>query len=111
MSLQQQDGWLTIKSPQGQRSVAGCVMSFAYWNPEILQQTRLLNAQTGKLEPITITALGADNIISRGRSVDARHYRISGPKHPIDLWYGADQRWLALQSTLDNGRILRYRLK
>jgi len=111
VSLQQQGGRMMINALWGQKRVDDCVMSFAYWNPEILQQTRLLNAQTGRLEPVMVTALGEDRIVSRGSTVDARHYRISGTKHPIDLWYGADQQWLALQSTLDKGRILRYQLK
>ena len=88
-----------------------CVMSFAYWNPEMLQQTRLLNAQTGKLETVSITALGEEKISVRGASTTARRYRITGPRHPIDLWYGAERSWLALQSTLESGRLLRYQLK
>jgi hypothetical protein len=89
----------------------GCVMSFAYWNPEMLQQTRLLNAQTGKLETVNITAMGEEKITVRGAPTPAKRYRITGPKHPIDLWYGADRSWLALQSTLESGRRLRYQLK
>lgn len=100
-----------IVGPRGRETVDGCVMSFAYWNPEILRQTRLLNAQTGQYEAVTIALLGEEKIIVRGAPVMARRFRISGPKHPIDLWYGADNTWLALQSTLENGRTLRYQPK
>jgi hypothetical protein len=100
-----------IVSPRGSVAVDGCVMSFAYWNPDILRQTRLLNAQTGQYEAVRIAALGDEQIMVRGAPVQARRYRISGPKNPIDLWYGAGPRWLALQSTLDGGRTLRYQLK
>jgi Family of unknown function (DUF6134) len=99
------------KSEVGAEPKDGCVMSFAYWNPEMLQQTRLLNAQTGKLETISITPQGEEKISVRGTPTLAKRYRITGPKHPIDLWYGADRSWLALQSTLENGRRLRYQLK
>ncbi|MEQ1772427.1 MAG: DUF6134 family protein [Burkholderiales bacterium] len=102
---------VNIVSPRGSESVEGCVMSFAYWNPDILRQTRLLNSQTGQYEAVTIAALGDEQIIVRGAPVQAKRYRISGPKNPIDVWYGAGQRWLALQSTLDGGRTLRYQLK
>ena len=91
--------------------VDGCLMSFAYWNPDMLRQTRLLNAQTGKIENVTITALGEEKINVRGTPTPATRYRVSGAKHPIELWYGADRVWLALQSTLDGGRRLRYQLK
>jgi hypothetical protein len=99
------------KSEVGTAPTEACVMSFAYWNPEMLQQTRLLNAQTGKLETVTITPMGDEKIAVRGAPTVAKRYRITGPKHPIDLWYGADRSWLALQSTLEGGRRLRYQLK
>ena len=92
-------------------SYPGCVMSFAYWNPEILHQSRLLNSQTGEYENIKVTDLGAQDIQVRGSTVAAMHYRIDGPKHPIDLWYSTNQEWLALESPLDGGRRLRYHLE
>ena len=117
ISTEQQGERLTISAitntttQGGRESADGCVMSFAYWNPEMLRQTRLLNAQTGKLETVTVTPVGEEKITVRGTLVAARRYRISGAKHPIDLWYGSDRQWLALQSTLESGRRLRYQLK
>ena len=89
----------------------GCVMSFAYWNPEILHQSRLLNSQTGEYEVIKVEDLGSQSITVRGSPVTATHYRINGPKHPIDLWYSAEREWLALESLIDGGRRLRYHLE
>ena len=80
-------------------------------NPALLKQTRLLNSQTGQYENVTITALGDEVIEVRGAPVTAKRYRILGSKHPIELWYGPGERWLALQSSLEGGRKLRYLLK
>jgi hypothetical protein len=107
----QHGGRIRVASPRGREVLDGCVMSFAYWNPEILRQTHLLNSQTGQHEAVTIAAMGEEKITVRGVPVQAMRYRITGPKNPIDLWYGADNDWLALQSTLDGGRRLRYLLK
>jgi hypothetical protein len=107
----QQGERVSVVSPRGREALDGCVMSFAYWNPEILRQTRLLNSQTGQYEAVTIAAMGEEKITVRGAPVQAKRYRITGPKNPIDLWYSADNSWLALQSTLDGGRRLRYLLK
>lgn len=107
----QQGERVSVVSPRGREALEGCVMSFAYWNPEILRQTRLLNSQTGQYEAVTIAAMGEEKITVRGAPVQAKRYRITGPKNPIDLWYGADNNWLALQSTLDGGRRLRYLLR
>lgn len=106
-----QEGVLQVQGTGARAAHEGCVMSFAYWNPALLKQTRLLNSQTGQYENVTITPLGDEVIEVRGAPVTARRYRIMGSKHPIDLWYGPGERWLALQSTLDGGRKLRYLLK
>lgn len=111
VGAEQQGERVTITTVRGRETVAGCVMSFAYWNPQILRQARLLNSQTGQYEAVRINAIGEETINVRGAPVKARRYRISGPKHPIDLWYGPDDNWLALQSALDRGRTLHYRLK
>lgn len=111
VDVEQQGERATIVTRQGREAAEGCVMSYAYWNPQILRQTRLLNSQTGRYEPVNISVLGEEKISVRGAPVQATRYRIVGPKHPIDLWYGPDQSWLALQSTLEGGRRLRYELK
>jgi hypothetical protein len=80
-------------------SPAGCAMSFAYWNPRMLEQSELLNAQTGRMEPVAVAPLGA------GR------YRITGPKNPIELRYSPQGEWLELDSTVAGGRKLSYRRK
>jgi Domain of unknown function (DUF6134) len=87
---------------------SGCEMSFAYWNPKILQERRLLNAQTGEIVPVTVQALGEESIAVRGRSVRAKRYRLSAPQLEIDIWLD-DGDWVALESPAKGGR-LRYEL-
>ena len=102
---------LIITGTKASETLDGCVMTFAYWNPAILRQTRLLNPQTGEYEKVAISLIGEENIDVRGQPAKAKHYRISGPERPIDLWYGVDGEWLALQSTVASGRRLSYRLE
>lgn len=102
---------LTVSTARGSASVEGCVMSFAYWNPEILRQSHLLNVQTGEYQAVRIADMGDERIAVRGAPVMAKHYRITGPKNPIDLWYSTQSDWLALESTVSGGRRLRYRIK
>ena len=87
----------------------GCVMSFAYWNPQILNASQLLNSQTGELQPVTVTPQGAATLLVRGVPRAAQRYRISGPGLQIDIWY-ADADWVALEALTDGGRRLRYEL-
>lgn len=102
---------LTVTTGKGRETIPGCAMSFAYWNREILRQSRLLNSQTGEYEAVKIADLGETSITVRGSPVTARHYRITGPKNPIDLWYSTADEWLALESTVGGGRKLRYALE
>jgi len=101
---------LAVATGKGSETIAGCVMSFAYWNPQILRQARLLNPQTGEYEAIKVTTLGVENITVRGAPMEAKRFRLTGSGKPIDLWYSLDDEWLALESTVAGGRRLRYQL-
>jgi hypothetical protein len=89
----------------------GCVMSFAYWNPKIEAQTRLLNAQTGRLEEVRVEALGEGQLSVRGTPTPAVRWRINGLAAPIDVWYSTRGEWIGLDSTVAGGRKLSYRLE
>ena len=88
---------------------AECTRSFAYWDPAILRSGRLLNAQTGALLAVRSTPLGIENIPVRGREIPASRHRLTAPGLSIDLWY-AGTDWVALESSVEGGRRLRYEL-
>ncbi len=102
---------LTIKTASASQSLSGCVMSFAYWNPAIQTQTRLLNAQTGKAETVQVRRIGSGSVDVRGQPVAATRFRITGPAEPIDVWYSAQGEWIGLDSLVGGGRKLSYRLQ
>lgn len=93
------------------QQVDGCIKTFAYWEPDFLNSRQLLNAQTGKLMPVTITEVGRKIIQVRGDSVESEQYRIITDEFSIDLWYSPQREWLALQSTTRDGSVLRYQLQ
>ncbi len=99
---------LQLHTHAGNNTLHGCVRTFAYWNPELLSDTKLLNVQTGEVEPVTFRLLGESTINVRDQAVTALHYRIENPEFSIDLWYSHTQEWLALESTTNNGARLRY---
>ena len=100
---------LLLEDNSGNRGVPGCVMTFAYWNPEILVQQQLLNAQTGEYLDISVQPLGEKTLQLQGSDVAALHYRLSTNENDIDLWYSSDRDWLALSTTTSGGRQLHYR--
>jgi len=101
---------LRVDTDATQTLLPPCVMSFAYWNPDFLKQTRLLNAQNGEYLDVRVQALGSDTIAVRGQVTPARRYRLSARDLDIELWYSPTGDWLALDSITADGKRLRYRL-
>lgn len=101
---------LAVARPAGKDLHPGCVLSFAYWDPRILEADQLLNSQTGELVPVRVTPLGQESVPVRGMARSASRYRISGRELQIDVWY-ADGRWIGLEALTDGGRRLRYELQ
>ncbi len=87
-----------------------CVMTFAYWNPEILDQSQLLNPQTGEYVDVDVEHTGNEMLEVRGQLVDARRFRLIADDVDLTLWYSSDDEWLALESVAKGGRIIRYEL-
>ena len=90
-------------------ALPSCVMNFAYWDPMILEQERLLNPQTGKYLEIEVSQLGEEPVMVGDREVAADAYRITAKDMQIDLWYSREgRRWVALESRTSGDRIIRY---
>jgi hypothetical protein len=105
-----------VASAKPATELGSCVQTFAYWNPQILSATRLLNPQTGEYVPVQVSRLGAEMLSIRGTPRATERYRLigqstSGESLRIDLWYSPSGEWLALESTTADGRRLRYQLQ
>lgn len=109
VNTQWRDNRLLVERSGAREEHEGCVMSFAYWNPQILRASRLLNSQTGEWLPVSISRIGEETIAVRGQRLVAQRHRISGPKLQIDLWYAGGD-WVALEALAQGGRRMRYEL-
>jgi hypothetical protein len=99
-----------LESSKGEAVLPGCVHTFAYWNPQFLQASRLLNTQNGEYLEVAVSEPIEDTIEVMGRQVPAQRYQLTAKKLTLDLWYSPDGEWLGLKSVYDNGRELRYEL-
>lgn len=100
-----------VSGSRGQATLPPCVMTFAYWNPDLLEQSRLLNVQTGEYLDVRVRALGAETITVRGEVQRAMRYALETRDFRIDLWYSPSKEWLALESRTDSGRTIRYQIQ
>ena len=99
-----------VKTSAAETNVGSCPMSFAYWNPSLLQANALLNTQTGELQQLEVTPMGEEMVRYGDAELRANRYDLSVEGQAISLWYGVDdQRWLALEAPAKGGRTIRYR--
>lgn len=111
VDVQRSDGGTVVQTLEGSQRLGECVLTFAYWNPAMLEQKRLLNSQDGKQVDVKITDAGADSILVRGVKTPARRYELRSEKLSIDLWYSEQKEWLALESKTARGSKLIYKLR
>lgn len=105
-----------ISDGKTSQTLPECVMTFAYWNPKILDQAKLLNPQNAEYLDTTFTKLGAANINVQGKPTETTHYKLSGAlngvkKLNIELWYNQNNEWVALKSVTPEGYNIIYKLK
>jgi Family of unknown function (DUF6134) len=105
-----------ISDGKTSQTLAECVMTFAYWNPKILDQSKLLNPQNAEYLDTTFTKLGAAKIDVKGKPTETTHYKLSGAlkgvkKLNIELWYNQANEWVALKSVTPEGYNIIYKLK
>ena len=98
-----------VKTGESPLELPECVMTFAYWNPDFLEQPRLLNPQTGEYVDVAVEEIGEEILDIRGESVMATRFRLTAYEVDLTLWY-SDDKWLALESVAEGGRIIRYEL-
>jgi len=106
----------TVDDGKVKQKLPACTMTFAYWNPKILQQSKLLNPQNGEWLDTKFTNLGTETIDVKNKKVEASHYKLDGSlngknKLKIELWYSENNEWLALKSITPEGYTINYKLR
>ena len=101
----------SLEAPAATTLDAPCVMTFAYWDRRIVEQKRLLNAQTGAYMPVSVHFLGYESIPVAGKPRPAEHFLLEAQDLRIELWYAEDGQWLGLAAPLRDGRRMTYRLE
>lgn len=94
-----------------------CTMTFAYWDPKILQQTKLLNPQNGQWLDVKVSKVNDETLTVKNKPTKTVHYKLTGTlagksKLNIELWYTADTlEWVALKSLTPEGYVVNYVLR
>lgn len=110
VSGEQSEAGFLVERDGNPVALPDCVMTFAYWNPDFLEQSRLLNPQTGEYVDVRIEKVGNETLEVRGQAVAATRFRLRAHEVDLTIWYSADDEWLGLESVAKGGHIIRYEL-
>lgn len=106
-----------VDDGKAKQVLPNCPMTFAYWNQNIVKQTKLLNPQNAEWLDTRIVELGRETLDVKGNQVEALRYKLNASlagkaKLNIDLWYRVDnQEWVALKSITPEGYTINYKLR
>lgn len=90
----QKEAGFEVSDGKKTQTLSSCAMTFAYWNPKILAQSKLLNPQNAEYLDTQFEKLASETITVKGKPVEATHYKLKGSlngknKLNIELWYNA----------------------
>ena len=109
-----------VDKNEKKRSIPGCVMTFAYWNPKILTQTKLLNPQNGEYLDVSFKPEDDKKIDFIGDPKNVKVFHLYGnsseslpekPKIDILIWYDNNNDWMGLRSITPEGFTIIYKRK
>ncbi|PPC85844.1 MAG: hypothetical protein CTY37_07335 [Methylotenera sp.] len=111
----QKEAGFEVSDGKKTQTLSSCAMTFAYWNPKILAQSKLLNPQNAEYLDTQFEKLASETITVKGKPVEATHYKLKGSlngknKLNIELWYNAKNEWVALKSITPEGYTINYKL-
>ena len=91
-----------------------CIMTFAYGNPKILDQKKLMNSQNGEYLDVDIQFLREENHMVKGKDILTDLWQIEAKGDDggllVYLWYDKNMNWVSLKSQTPIGD-MQYKLK
>jgi len=100
-----------LETRDGKQVLPPCISTFSYWDKSFLDNTRLLNSQTGEYLEVSSRFYGEEMIDTGKEKIPALRYRVVNKDFNIDVWYSKNDEWLALESITESGRVLRYMIE
>lgn len=99
-----------LKANKNSFRYPACLMTFAYWDPNILNQSKLLNSQDGELLDVSIEFIANELMNIQQEKIMTKHYQLVASKDgdeklKIQLWYDKEMNWVGLSSTTPIGDI------
>ena len=78
-----------------------------HWNSGVLQEERVLNTLTGRINLVTIEPEEQESVMTNAGNRMATRYRYNGQLQ-TEVWYDADGRWVRMRFAGRDGSTLEY---
>lgn len=103
VTVQKKDDGLIVFHPDGHYVAPADLIVTTYWPAATVHQTRMIDSSDGVIVDVKTSEVGTEDITVDGRSVPARHFRMTGDLER-DLWYAAtDGEWLKMRMKASDG--------
>ena len=89
------EGDLDVSTNDGSFTAGGGLLPSTYWMRATVEQSRLLNTQTGELGAVQIEPLGSRTVETPDGPVEAEGFEVSGDLS-ARTWYDSEGRWVKL---------------
>lgn len=88
-------------------AVAAPVIPTNHWNPAVLNETRVLNTLTGRINEVKIISRGLEQVNTERGPVQAMRYAYTGALQN-EVWYDSAGRWVKLRFQGRDGSTIEY---
>lgn len=99
---------IRLSTQSGDKDLAECIRTYAYWDNKLLKSNKLLNTQNGEYQQASIVDHGEAILEFETTRIKANRYELTTEEGNIILWYDDNDKWIALESKVSNGSVIRY---
>ncbi len=103
------DDLLRVSGPDGIETVEGSILSTNHWNASVVQDQKVINTLTGRINHVTIQRGGTEALPLPQGHVQAVRYDYNGDLRDTSVWYDRKGRWVKLQFKAKDGSTINYR--
>jgi hypothetical protein len=96
-----------LNVPDGVVSVDAPLYPTNHWNPAVVEQVRVLNTLTGKINNVQIKAQNKESVLTENGTIEATRYAYSGDLE-TEVWYDDAGRWVKMRFKARDGSTINY---
>jgi hypothetical protein len=96
-----------LNVPDGVVSVDAPLYPTNHWNPAVVEQVRVLNTLTGKINNVQIKAQNKEFVLTENGTIEATRYAYSGDLE-TEVWYDDAGRWVKMRFKARDGSTINY---